>query len=71
MNSEPLIIYINYMPTEILKLDVNHHMQVNDVTSQTTNHISGIMVCMLASSAADCGFESRSGQTKDYKIGIC
>jgi hypothetical protein len=23
---------------------------------------------VLASSAVDCGFESRSGQTKDYKI---
>ena len=26
---------------------------------------------MLASSAVDCGFEPRSGQTKDYKTGIC
>ena len=24
-----------------------------------------------ASSAVDCGFKPRSGQTKDYKIGIC
>jgi hypothetical protein len=29
------------------------------------------MVSMLASSAVDYGFEPRSGQTKDYKIGIC
>ena len=29
------------------------------------------MVSVLASSAADRGFESRSGQTKYYKIGIC
>ena len=29
------------------------------------------MVSMLASSAVDRGFESRSGQTKDYEIGIC
>ena len=29
------------------------------------------MVSVLASSAADCGFESRSGQTKDFKIGMC
>ena len=28
------------------------------------------MVSMLALSVVDCGFESRSGQTKDYKIGI-
>jgi len=25
----------------------------------------------LASSSVDRGFEPRSGQTKDYKIGIC
>ena len=35
------------------------------------NRIDGIMVSVLASSAVDCGFESWSGQTKDYKIGIC
>ena len=29
------------------------------------------MVSVLALSAVDRGFESRSGQTKDYKIGIC
>ena len=35
------------------------------------NHISGVMVSVLASSAVDRGFEPRSGQTKDYEIGIC
>ena len=29
------------------------------------------MVSVLASSAADRGCEPRSGQTKDYKMGIC
>ena len=29
------------------------------------------MVSVLVSSAVDHGFEPRSGQTKDYKIGIC
>ena len=29
------------------------------------------MVSVFASSAVDRGLESRSGQTKDYKIGIC
>ena len=29
------------------------------------------MVSVLASSAVDRGFESRSGQTKDYEIGMC
>jgi hypothetical protein len=34
-------------------------------------HIGGVMVSMFTSSAVDRGFEPRSGQTKDYKIGIC
>ena len=29
------------------------------------------MVSVLVSSVVDRGFELRSGQTKDYKIGIC
>jgi len=32
---------------------------------------SGEIVSMLGSSAVDRGFEPRTGQTKDYKIGIC
>jgi hypothetical protein len=35
------------------------------------NRIGGVMVSVLASSAVDRGFLPRSGQTKDYKIGIC
>jgi hypothetical protein len=35
------------------------------------SRIDGVLVCVLASGAVDCGFEPRSGQTKDYKIGIC
>ena len=35
------------------------------------NRTSGVMVSVLASRAVDRGFESRSGQTKDYNIGIC
>ena len=33
--------------------------------------IDVVMVSVLASSLADRGFEPRSGQPKDYKIGIC
>ena len=29
------------------------------------------MVSVLASNVVDRGFKPRSGQTKDYKIGIC
>jgi len=35
------------------------------------NRIGGVMVSMVASSVVDRGFEMWSGQTKDYKIGIC
>jgi hypothetical protein len=35
------------------------------------NRIGGVMVSVLASSAVDREFESRSGQIKDYIIGIC
>ena len=33
--------------------------------------IGAVMDSVLASSVVDCGFEHRSGQTKDYEIGIC
>ena len=39
--------------------------------SRFYNCIVGVGVIELASSAVDRGFEPRSGQTKDYKIGIC
>jgi hypothetical protein len=37
----------------------------------TTVSPDGVMVSVLVSSAVDRGFEPRSGQTKDCKIGIC
>ena len=35
------------------------------------NRICGVMISMLASSTVGRGFDSRTGQTKDYAIGIC
>jgi hypothetical protein len=35
------------------------------------NHMGGVMVSVLTLSAVDRRFKPRSGQTKDYKIGIC
>ena len=35
------------------------------------NRIGGLMDSVLATSTVDRGFEPRSGQTKDYTIGIC
>jgi len=34
-------------------------------------HICGVIVSILILSAVDRGLEAQSGQTKDYKIGIC
>ena len=39
--------------------------------SNVSNRTGVVMVSVLAWSADDRGFESRSGQTKDYEIGIC
>jgi hypothetical protein len=33
--------------------------------------ISGVLVSMPGLSAVDRGFDPHSGQTKDYKIGLC
>ena len=41
------------------------------MSSKIIYSIGGVMVSMLALSAIDRGFEPWSGQTKDYKIGIC
>ena len=35
------------------------------------NRIGSVMVSVLAARAVDGGFERRSGQTKDYTIGMC
>ena len=35
------------------------------------NRISDVVVRVLTLSVVDRGFKPRSGQTKDYKIGIC
>jgi hypothetical protein len=42
-----------------------------DSLTNIRNRIAAVMVSVLASSAVDRGFEPRSGQTKDYKIGMC
>jgi hypothetical protein len=42
-----------------------------DSLTNIRNRIAAVMVSVLASSAVDRGFEPRSGQAKDYKIGMC
>jgi hypothetical protein len=42
-----------------------------DSLTNIRNRIAAVMVSVLASSAVDRGFEPRSGQAKDHKIGMC
>jgi hypothetical protein len=48
------------------KLIFNEMMMIRFALFQ--NHIGGVVVSMLASSAADRGFKPRSGQTKTMKL---
>ena len=49
----------------------NSHFPQNIDTERIRTTSPGVMISWLASSEVDRGFEPRSGQTKDYKIGIC
>jgi len=40
-------------------------------TSNFRNRVGGVIISVVASSVVDRGFEPRSGETKDYKCGIC
>ena len=53
----------------LLKVGLNTKNQIK--SNVVCNRISGVVIRVLASSAVDRGIEPRSGQTKDYKIGIC
>ena len=46
-------------------------MSLIDYPLDISNHIGGIIVIVLASSAVDRGFEPRSSQAKDYNISMC
>ena len=41
------------------------------VDEYTSERVQFVLLSVLSSSMVDRGFESQSGQTKDYKIGIC
>jgi hypothetical protein len=49
----------------------NNYTVLINILNEWLNRIGCEMVSVLASSAVDRRFEPRSGQTKDYKIGIC
>ena len=52
-------------------IDLYYHMHFGFHLSSTLNRVGGVMVSVLSSSAVDREFEPRSGQNKDYEIGIC
>jgi hypothetical protein len=60
-------------PLEILLTTLTVINKINDFGANTKSYkrIGGIMASMLTLSVVDCELEPWSGQTKDYKTGIC
>ena len=44
---------------------------VSSIFFRLVDRIDGVIVSLLVLSVVARGFEPRSGQSKDYKIGIC
>ena len=65
------MIYCLYLKTQISNSVYTARLWNNLLHVRSQNRIGGGMVSVFASSVVDRGFESRSGQTKDFKIGIC
>ena len=65
-----LTVFLLFLSVYQLILIITHSFIPSYLFHQS-NRIGGVMVSVLASSAVDRGFEPRSGQTKDYKIGMC
>jgi hypothetical protein len=69
--SEGVVCFVFYFITKP-NLTLTFYVLSNNVFIHVyMNGIGCVMVSVPASSAVDRGFEQRSGQTKDYKIGIC
>ena len=54
----------------IYLLEYANNLMSSSASFRKTTLIDGIMASVIAASAVDRGFESRSGQTKHYKIGM-
>ena len=58
-----------------MQINVNHiggvMVSVLTLSMVDRGFIGGVMVSMLTLSVVDRGFKPLTGQTKDYKIGIC
>ena len=58
-------------PIPLPQIYMTAHVLVLVHVYTSIHRISGLMVSVFASSAVDRGFETLSGQTKDYKLDIC
>ena len=56
---------LTFQPLQSYPCDCLHYYSI------CVNRIGGVLFSVLDSSYIDRGFELRSGQTKDYNIGIC
>ena len=74
-------VFISLIVTRACQVVVIHHIGIkmisisrlrlyNTLLTKLWGCIGGVVVNVIASSAVDDGFEPRSGQTKDYEIGI-
>ena len=52
-------------------MNTSHSLFTTGQACKCGNHIGGVMVCVLASSELNIGFESQSGQINDHTIGMC
>ena len=48
-----------------------HFYEANVHVQGSQNYIDGVIVSILVSCAADCGFKLWASLTKDYTIGVC
>ena len=65
-------LFENALICAVLVLNFVYYILLLDRSfSKIWNRIDGVMVSVLASTPVDRGFEPRSAQTKNYKIGIC
>ena len=66
VSAQKLIASLCYVVTDLAFLKQSFNLILSCLY-----RIDGVMVSVLASSAVDRWFEPRSGQNKDYQIGIC
>ena len=65
------VIFRNALNLYIYVFLFGHYIVTKVHLSQVSPRIGRVMVSVLVSIVVDRGFEPRSGQTKDYQIGIC